>query len=91
VGIARQIGQYCLGAGERTLGIHHPFASPQRCQELAERFGIVQTRMLAEELELVPAMQLLQFLEEAPPEQPRQHTHRQEEAAPASHPAFTIQ
>lgn len=40
VGVAGEVGQYGLGTGERTLGIHHPLAPLQRHQPPAERAGI---------------------------------------------------
>jgi hypothetical protein len=46
--------------------------------------------VLTEEAQLAGAMRLLQFFEKAPPEQPREHADRQEEARPAGHPAFAI-
>src|SRR5204862_486374 len=53
----------------------------------AAHTGGVQRRVLAEEPELAAIVQLLQFLQEASPEQPGQHAHRQEEPRPAGHPA----
>ena len=46
--------------------------------------------MLAEEAQLAGPVQLLEFFEEAPTEQPREHAHGQEEARPASDPALPV-
>ncbi len=90
MGVAGKVGQDGLGTGERTLGIHHPLAPAQRHQPPAERAGIDQGRVLAEEVQLAGAIALLEFLDEAPTEQARQHAHGQEEPAPASDPALPI-
>ena len=70
VGVAGQVSQYCRGTGEWTLGIHHPFAGSQWRQPATKRSGIDQARVFSEELQMPGMMQLLQFFEEAPPEQP---------------------
>ena len=46
--------------------------------------------MLAEELQLAGLMQPLKLIEEASPEQSRQHAHRQEEPRPAVHPSLAV-
>ncbi len=46
--------------------------------------------LLAEEPQLPVLMQALQFFQEAPPEQPRQHAHRQEEPRSAGHPGLAV-
>jgi hypothetical protein len=46
--------------------------------------------VFAEEPELAAVVQPLQFLQEAAPEQPRQHAHRQEEPGPARDPARPV-
>ena len=87
VRVARQVGQHRLRPGERALGIDHPLALAQRRQPAPERLGVGQRRVLAEELQLAGLMHPQQLFEEAPPEQPREHPHRQEEARPAGDPA----
>ena len=52
VGVARQVGQHRLGAGEGPLGVDHPLALAQRRQPAREGRGVGQRRMLAEELQL---------------------------------------
>ena len=46
--------------------------------------------MFAEELQLAGPMQLLKFFQEAPPEQPGQHPHWQEEARAARDPLRAV-
>ena len=79
MGVARQIGEHGLGAGERALGIDEPARLPKRGKERRERFDSGEMREGAEELQLArrvcrcklgePAEQLG---ENAPPSQPRQ-------------------
>ena len=90
VRVARQIGQHRLGPGEGALGVDDPFALTQRREPVGEGLGIAELGVLAEELQLPGAMQALQLFEEAAPEQPRQHPHRQEEPRPARHPALAV-
>ena len=54
----------------------------------ASRVG--QIHVFTKELQLPVTMQVLQFFEEATPEQPRQHPHREEEPRLARHPAVGI-
>jgi hypothetical protein len=90
VGVARQIGEHRLRSGEGALGIDHPVAVAQRLQERGERFGLCQRLVLAEELELTGPVGGIELLAEEPPEQPREHPHGQEEAAPAGNPTFAV-
>ena len=55
VGIARQIGEHCLGAGERVFGIDEPAGLSERGEERSERFGRGEMRVGAEELQLPAA------------------------------------
>jgi hypothetical protein len=88
--VARQIGQHRLGPGERPLGVDHPFAFAQRRHPGGEGCGVGQRAVLTEEPQLLAVVQALQFLQEATPDQPRQHAHRQEEAGPAGNPTLAI-
>ncbi len=88
--VARQIGQHRLRAGEGPLGIDHPLDLAQRREPGPERSSIGQRRLLAKEVELAAVVQLLQFLQEAAPEQPREHSYRQEEPGPARHPGLAF-
>ena len=47
--------------------------------------------MIAEERQLAGFVGRDQLLQEQPPEQARQHPHRQEEAGPARHPALAVE
>ena len=90
VRVARQVGQHRLRSREGPLGIDHPLTLAQRREPGLEggRFG--QRCVFPEEPELTAIVQPLQFLQEASPEQPRQHAHRQEEPGPASDPLRPI-
>ncbi len=48
MGVARQIGEHRLGAGERALGIDEPALLSERGKERCERLGIYQMCMGAE-------------------------------------------
>ena len=48
--------------------------------------GVGQMGVLPQELKLATAMRILKLFKEAPPKQPREHTHRQEETRSARHP-----
>jgi hypothetical protein len=58
-----------LGSGEGALGVDDPLALSQRHEPVGEGLGIGQIHVLAEELQLPVTMQVLQFFEEATPEQ----------------------
>ena len=47
--------------------------------------------MIAEELQVAGLVGGDQLLQEQPPEQAREHAHRQEEAGPARHPALAVE
>src|SRR5262249_57418301 len=52
VGVARQVGEHRLGAGERSLGIDEPARPLERRQEGSEGLLVGKMRLLAEEREL---------------------------------------
>src|SRR5271166_6679552 len=87
MGVARQIGEHLLGPRERALGVDDPLTLAQRHEPAGEGLRIGQIEVLAEELQLSVAMQLLEFLEKAAPEEAREHPDREEEARLARHPA----
>jgi hypothetical protein len=59
MGVARQIGEHCLGSGEGVLGVDHPLALARRSEPVGERFGVGQIEVFAEELEFTVTMQAL--------------------------------
>ncbi|MBB6106643.1 hypothetical protein F4827_006519 [Paraburkholderia bannensis] len=81
--IARQIRKDRLRSRERALRINHPFACSQRREPLCEDSGFGKPGVLTKEAQLAPAMCMGELFQEAPPEQPREHTYWQEEAGPA--------
>ena len=74
--VARQVREHRLRPGERPLGIDDPLVVAQWREPGLEGLGLGQRHMLAEELQLACLMHPLQFFEEPPPEQPREHPHR---------------
>ena len=77
VGIARQIGEHRLGAGERALGIDEPAGLCERSEERGERFGAGEKRVGAEELQLAGRVCRRQRGEHQAAEQLRENAHRQ--------------
>lgn len=73
--VARQVGQHCLGPGERALGIDHPLAMSQRRHPAREGIWFRQRRILPEQTQLAGAMGRSQRIQEAPPEQAREYPH----------------
>jgi len=69
VGVAGEIGQDLLGAGEWGLGIDHPLGAAQRGQVADERRGRVQRVEIAKEAELAGVEGGLQTVEEQAAEQ----------------------
>ena len=49
VGVAREIGEHGLGAGERRLGIDHPPLLPDRSEMTQEQAAVGETGLGAEE------------------------------------------
>ena len=86
VRVARQVGQHGRGAGERALGVDHPFGAAQGREPVGEGAGFSQRRELAEEAQSPALVQALEFFEEAPPKQAREHAHGQEESGSAGAP-----
>jgi len=86
--VARQIRKHRFRSRERALRIYDPFARTQRREPLCESSGIGKPGVLTKETQLAPAMCMGELFQEAPPEQPRQHTYRQEEAGPAGDPRY---
>ena len=79
VGIARQIGEHRLGAGERAFGIDEPAGLSERGEERGECFGSGEMRMGAKELQLARRMCRRQLAEHQPAEQLRENPHGQAE------------
>ena len=90
MGVAGQIGEHLLRSCERALGVDDPLALAQRHEPVGKGLGVGQIEVIAEELQLPATMQVLEFFEEAAPEQARQHPHREEEPRLARHPAIGI-
>ena len=91
VGVAREIGEHGLGAGERRLGIdHEPLLAD--CGEVTQENSVVgETSLGAEEGELPGRMELDQPGEEQAAEQLAQHAHRQEEGRTGRYPAPPVE
>ena len=51
VGVAGEIGEHLVGAGERAFGVDHPFHTAKRLEEGSECIGIMKRGIVAEELQ----------------------------------------
>jgi hypothetical protein len=90
VGVAADVIQYLLRAGERRLGIDHPFGFSYRFQIAGKRVTIAKFFQDGKELELAGVESPLEMLQKQATEQARQHPHRQEESRPAGDPAGAV-
>ena len=77
VGIARQIGEHRLGAGQRTFGIDEPAGLSERGEERRECFGSGEMCVGAEELQLARRVCRRQLGEHQPAEQLGENPHGQ--------------
>src|SRR6516225_120285 len=91
MGISAEIGQHLLRPAERCLGVDHPVEAPELTKTPRERLWFSKVGEIGEEPQLAGREGVLQLPQEQPAEQPRQHTHRQEEARPASDPAGAVE
>ena len=80
MGIARQIAQYGIGAGEGTLGVDDPVGALQRHEPVAEGLGIAECAVGFKKAQLIGAVKRLKPAQEQAPKQPREHPHGQEKA-----------
>ena len=76
-------------AREGLLGVDEPALALERRQERGEAHSIGECRVRAEERELAGRVCSNKLLQHQPPEQPREHQHRQEEAGPRCDPAIS--
>jgi hypothetical protein len=90
VGVSGEIGQHRLWAGERRLGIDHPFGAALPLDEGGEGARGSQPLQRAEEGKPALGVSGGQHREEQAAEQSRQHPDGQEEAWPAGHPARAV-
>jgi hypothetical protein len=88
VGVAAEIGQHLLGAGEGTFGIDDPVDAPELGQDTVEDRVVGEWDKLAEEGQA--AERDLELLQEQSSEKLGEHLHREEEAWPAGDPARAI-
>src|SRR6266853_1287836 len=71
MGIAADVVEQLLGAGEGCFGIDHPLLLAQRIEISPESLDLAQSLQRREELELPAMMRLMEQLEEAPAEEAR--------------------
>src|SRR5262245_60260602 len=90
MGIAAEIGQHLFGAAEWWLGVDHPVEAPEFAETTCEGLRFDKAGEIAEEPQLAGREGVLQLLQEQPAEQPREHTHRQEEAGTTSDPVGAV-
>ena len=90
MGVAREIGENSLGAGEGSLGVDEPIGAAQGRERSVERALVGERRQIPEKDEAAGRMQGRDPFEEAAAEKTRQHAHGQEEAGLAGDPARPI-
>src|ERR1700733_14396301 len=91
VGIAGEIGEHGLGAGERRFGIDHEPLLPDGSEVTQEQAAVGETRLGAEEGKSPGRVELDQPGEEQAPEERAQHPHRQQEGRTRRYPALPIE
>ncbi len=88
--VAAQIVEHLLGAAERLLGINNPVGAARNGQIADECAGLGQVGKRRKEPQFAGLEGVLQPLEKQSSEQPREHSHWQEEAGAARHPALPV-
>ena len=91
MGVAGEIGEHRLGAGKGRLGIDEPVLPPQRREMGGEGLSALQALDLTEEYQPACRVGVGEPGQEEPPEQARQHPHRQQKAGLAAHPARAVE
>src|SRR5262249_30515606 len=90
MGVAGEIGKHCFWPGEGRLGVDEPSLPLERCETCGEGLAAMQVLDFAKERE--PACRVgVERRQEQPPEQAGQHSHRQEKAGLAAHPARPVE
>ena len=84
MGIACEIGEHRLGAGEGRLGVHKPVLPPQRREMGGEGPPIAQAVEITEEGQPGRRVGVGEAGQEEPAEQAGEHPHRQQEAGSAA-------
>ena len=82
--------EHLLRAGERRLGVKHPFRFADRRQVTGEFLRILKCLQRVEELQLAGLESLVEIFQKEPSEQTRQHAHREEKTGAAGDPATAI-
>jgi hypothetical protein len=91
VGIAREIGEHGLGAGERRLGIDHEPLLPDCGEATQEQAAVGETCLGAEEGKSPSLIEFDQLGEEQAAEERAQHPHWQEEGRTGRYPALPVE
>jgi hypothetical protein len=84
VGIACEIGEHRLGAGERRLAVHEPVLSQQRREMGGEGPPIAQTVEITEEGQPARRVGVGEASQEEPAKQAGEHPYRRQEAGSAA-------
>src|SRR5215472_13582973 len=91
MGVAGEIGKHCLWPGEGRLGVDEPSLPLERCETCGEGLAAMQVLDFAKEREPACRVGVGERRQEQPPEQVGQHSHRQEKAGLAAHPAGPVE
>lgn len=90
VGIARQIGEHCLGTSKGWFCVHNPALLPHRCQVPQEGPAVSQIAHGSKEVELPCIMKGDEPGKEEAAEKLAQNTYRQEEGGTRGYPARPV-
>jgi hypothetical protein len=91
MGVASEIGEHCLGAGEGRLRVDEPVFLAEWREVRGEGRPTTQAVKFAEERQPTRRMGIGKPGQEEPPEQAGQHPHRQQETGSAAYPAHTVE
>src|ERR1700730_5257758 len=91
MGIASEVGKHCFRPGEGRLGVDEPFLPFKWCEMCVEGLAMTQALDLAKECQPACRVGVGERRQEEPPEQAGKHSHRQQEAGLAAHPARAVE
>src|SRR5438270_10373536 len=80
VGVAAEILEHILGAGEGWLGVDHPVFAKQRSQPGGEEFGLREERQIPGKVQLAKLKGGLETVDELAAKHPPEHGNGEKEA-----------
>src|SRR6266513_2278472 len=91
VGVAAEILEHILGAGEGWLGVDHPVFAKQRSQPGGEEFGLREERQIPGKVQLAKLKGGLETVDELAAKHPPEHGNGEKEARVRSNPTGVIE